>query len=302
MVKVEETSYSIYGKCVSISNGSVEIKVTTDVGPRIIYLGIDGGKNMMFEDVNDEISSRGDYFDTNFKKGEAWHIYGGHRLWKSEEEFATYAPDNYPVKVEYIDGGAIFTADTEKMTGLTKSMKITMNDAGEITIVHSFKNDGKEDFKGALWSLSVMAPGGKVFVPLNTANTGWLSNRNLVLWSYDDVNDHRLEIRNDGIVITQDATVSDDNNLKIGTFTPKGYVYHLLPQGLFKKTLDTIKEGRIYPDNMCNVEVYTSFRMAEIESLSPIYTLAPNETADHVEKWNIYAPSSSEYKSVAEQL
>ena len=299
MINITECTYSIYGRCVSITNGRVEIRVTRDIGPRIIYLSIDGEPNMMFEDRDDAINSKGDYFDTNFKKGEAWHIYGGHRLWKSEEEFATYAPDNYPVDVKYLDNGAIFTAPTEKMTGLTKTLTITMAEDGTIAIEHKFKNDGSETFKGALWALSVMAPGSKVYVPLNTADTGWLSNRNIVLWSYDDVNDHRLTINNDGIRIVQDATVSEDNNLKIGTFTPMGYVYNLQPCALFRKTLDSIKEGMIYPDNMCNVEVYTSFRMAEIETLSPMYTLAVGEEATHTEKWNVYAKDSDEYKAIA---
>ena len=302
MVNVTESTYSIYGNVVSISNGDVEIKVTTDVGPRIIYLACGDGKNMMFEDLEDGIHESGEYFDIHFKMGEAWHIYGGHRLWKSEEEYATYAPDNYPVDVKYIDGGAIFTANTEKMTGLTKSLKVTMDDAGKITIEHKFVNDGEETFKGALWALTVMAPGGKVFVPLNTANTGWLSNRNLVLWSYDDIKDHRFDLRNDGIVITQDASVASDDNFKVGTLSPMGYVYHLLPDGLFRKAVPAINDGMAYPDNMCNIEVFTSFRMAEIETLSPMYTLEVGEEATHIEEWNVFAPGSAEYEEMASRL
>ena len=298
MVDIQNCAYSIFGNCVSMTNGHVEIKVTTDVGPRIIYLAVDGGKNMMFEDLKDGIHESGEYFDTNFKKGEAWHIYGGHRLWKSEEEYATYAPDNYKVTVEYLKNGAIFTAPTEKMTGITKTLTITMADDGTVTIEHKFRNDGEATFRGALWALTVMAPGGKVMVPLNTANTGWLSNRNMVLWSYDDVHDHRFDIKDDAFVITQDATVGDADNFKVGTMTPMGHVYHLLPQGLFVKHVPAIKEGMIYPDNMCNVEVFTSFRMAEIETLSPLYTLEQGEEATHTEQWNVYAPGSAKYEEM----
>ncbi len=302
MVTVSKETYSIFGNVVNITNGKTELKVTTDIGPRVIYLGFKGGSNFMYEDINDAINLGGEYFDKNFKSGESWHIYGGHRLWKSEEEFATYAPDNYPVEVEYIENGAVFTSAAEKMTGLKKSVKITMSDDGEITLEHRFDKVGGEKMECSLWALTVTAPNGVAYVPLSTEDTGWLSNRNLVLWSYDNVRDERFDLRNDAFVIKQDASVDSDNNLKIGTLSPIGKAYEVYSFGMFEKSFAPFASGVKYPDNMCNLEIYTSFRMTEIESLSPMYTLSAGDSATHTEKWRIYSPDSKEYAEISGKI
>lgn len=302
MITVSNDKYSIFGNVVSITNGNVEIKVTTDIGPRVIYLGFKGGDNFMYEDINDAINQKGEYFDKNFKKDEGWHIYGGHRLWKSEEEYATYAPDNYPVEVEYLGNGAVFTSDAEKMTGLKKSIKITMSEDGEITLEHRFDKVSGEKTECSLWALTVTAPNGVAYVPMSTENTGWLSNRNIVLWSYDNVRDERFDLRNDAIVIKQDSSVDGDNNLKIGTLSPIGKAYEVYPFGMFEKSFEPFRSGIKYPDNMCNLEIYTSFRMMEVESLSPMYTLNVGDSATHVEKWKIHDPKSKEYAEISDKI
>ena len=78
----EEASYKNYGKCLSISNGAIEVLVTVDVGPRIIRCACAGKENMMFEDIG-----RGTTHDVSqlYGEGKTWNIYGGHRLWMSPE-------------------------------------------------------------------------------------------------------------------------------------------------------------------------------------------------------------------------
>ena len=46
-VKIIKTEYLGWTNCVKISNGIVELIVTTDVGPRIIHYGFKGGPNHM---------------------------------------------------------------------------------------------------------------------------------------------------------------------------------------------------------------------------------------------------------------
>ena len=36
MIKIKETTYGNFGKCLAISNDTMEIYVTIDIGPRII--------------------------------------------------------------------------------------------------------------------------------------------------------------------------------------------------------------------------------------------------------------------------
>ena len=73
--------------------------ITIDIGPRIIYYGTDNF-NFFNEDIDRNISKSGEYFDKEYKVGETWYLYGGHRVWKSPENLDTYTPDNYPIDYE----------------------------------------------------------------------------------------------------------------------------------------------------------------------------------------------------------
>ena len=50
MVQIEKTeiSHSQWGRCVRLSNGTIELLATVDFGPRIIYFGAVGGVNEFF--------------------------------------------------------------------------------------------------------------------------------------------------------------------------------------------------------------------------------------------------------------
>ena len=56
---------------------------------------------------------------------------------------------------------------------------------------------------------------------------------------------------------------------------------------LFVKKFD-YDENATYPDNGCNCESYTNFKIMEIESLGPVTHLKPGETVSFVEKWNLF--------------
>ena len=45
-----------FGKCLEISNGEINAIITIDFGPRIIRYGFVDGENMLYEDINREIS------------------------------------------------------------------------------------------------------------------------------------------------------------------------------------------------------------------------------------------------------
>ncbi|MGL4554687.1 MAG: hypothetical protein ACRC33_26270, partial [Gemmataceae bacterium] len=47
-------------------------------------------------------------------------------------------------------------------------------------------------------------------------------------------------------------------------------------------------EGAAYPDRGCNVETFTDADMLEMETLSPLVTLAPGEAVTHAEAWSLH--------------
>ncbi len=283
MVKIENTTYKQFGTCCRITNGKYELLVTTDLGPRVIFYGKVGGENIMYEDIEDLINKDGEFFDKNLPGKGAWHIYGGHRLWKSPEYMDTYYPDNEKVSVELLDNGAVFTSNPEITTGIQKAIKITMQDDGKVELVHSFTNVAGADSPAiSMWGLTVLDKGAKAYIPLSQEDTGFLANRNLVLWPYTDIKDERLAIENNMVTLAQKNIAQP---IKIGASIKQGV--EVITKGLkFSLDFDYL-DGERYPDFECNVESYTNNIMLEIETLSPLYTLKPGEKKTHIERWNL---------------
>lgn len=280
---MEYINYKNFGKCAKLSKGGKTMLVTVDVGPRIIFYGYDNGENIFYEDIDDNINRDSDYIKKNLKGKGIWHIYGGHRIWKSPEYEDSYYPDNSPVKVLELSNGTSFVSDTEITTGLQKVMNIYMDDDGNATIDHIFINNGNcPTSKIALWTLSVMDKGAKAEIPLSTKDTGLLANRNLVLWSYTDLNDKRLDIQNDKITLSQ--RTDTDKAVKIGTYVEKQVKVYIKDM-VFTKDFDR-KEGD-YADFCCNVECYTNKHMLEIESLSNLQSLEIGQSLIHSEHWTL---------------
>jgi hypothetical protein len=43
-----------------------------------------------------------------------------------------------------------------------------------------------------------------------------------------------------------------------------------------------------YPDNGCNLEIFTNARMLELESVGPLTELGSGESLEHVEHWELH--------------
>lgn len=279
---MQYVDYKHYGKCAKLSNGGKTILVTVEVGPRIIYYGFDGGENIFYEDEKDLINKGGEFFDTNLAGKGIWHIYGGHRLWKCPEYIDTYYPDNAPVQVLDDGDSVTFVSDVEITTGLQKSIKITMDENGSATVEHKFVNKGNTATSPiALWALSVMDKGARAYIPISTQDTGLLPNRNLSLWSYTDIKDDRLEILNDSVILQQKNV---EQPIKVGTFTCGAVSVDI--KGM-KFGIEFNSPDGEYGDNNCNIETYTNDIMLEIETLSPLKSLAVGEEFVHIEKWSL---------------
>ena len=89
---MEKIAYGGWPNCIRLRNRRMELVVTTDVGPRIMRLAFRGGPNLLKE-YPEHLGKRG---------GNAWRLYGGHRLWHAPEASPrTYWPDNVPVASQW---------------------------------------------------------------------------------------------------------------------------------------------------------------------------------------------------------
>jgi hypothetical protein len=261
----------------------MEVFVTLDIGPRIIKCNLKDHENMMFEDVERNFSND---VSSLFGEGKTWYTYGGHRIWLSPESFPeTYYPDNDKVIYSIVPGGAEFLPPVQDVTGIQITVKLEMaEDAPKVKITHTITNKNAIPVKGSVWCLSVMASGGTALVPQPTEDTGLLPNRSLVMWPYARFSDSRFTICDKYLAVTQDTNATDA--FKLGINNTSGYSAYINNGQALVKYIE-YQKGAEYPDGGCSTEVYSNNLFEELESLSPLYDLKPEESMVHTETWTL---------------
>jgi hypothetical protein len=275
MITVNKKSFQGWENCISISNGKVEVIVTTDVGPRIIGYSVNSGKNHMA--VFPETAGQAG--------GTEFISYGGHRLWHAPEDaIRTYQPDNNPVEYRIVEDGVILHAAIEQETKLSKSMRVTMDEDGTVYIDHRITNHGMFDVEVALWGLSMFDVGGLLIVPNSNHDTGLWANRQVAVWPYCAMNDERVYWGDKYITVKQ---MDMKNAFKFGTSCHRGWAAYFNHNNLVVKEFPFFENAE-YPNFECNFESYTNDRFIEIESLTPMVVIPSEEYEEYTEVWHIF--------------
>ena len=272
---MKKTKFMGWKNCIELTSGQFRIIVTTDIGPRIIGAFLGDSDNLVY--VDPETAG-------NTVNKKEWQIYGGHRLWHSpEEKPRTYVPDNKPVEVKKTKEGTMFSSGIEKETGISKSYTIKPLGKQRFRIIHRIRNENPWDVELAAWALSVMAPGGTAVVPLPQGNKkALLPNRYLTIWPYTNMADKRVTWGKSYTLVKQD--VKAKTAFKIGLNCEDNWLAYANNGVALRKRFEHLADAE-YPDNGCSIEVYTNDFMLEIETLSPLYLLAPEEEIIHIEEW-----------------
>ncbi len=282
-VKIEKVKYSHYGECYKLSNGTVDVLVTLDVGPRVIFYGFTGGENNLAELGPDA------KVPTEF--GE-WHPWGGHRLWHAPEVLPrSYMPDNGPVESEMIGKSTVRVAPAlEKETGIQKQIHVSLDREGTgVTLTHILTNKGIWPLELAPWALTIVRGGGQTILPQEpfvSHDDKLLPARSLTLWGFTDMSDPRWTFGKKYVRLKTDSKITG-NPQKIGAMNKLGWAGYLRDRTLFIKRFPYI-EGANYPDYGCNFETYTDGDFMEVETLAPLVKLEPGESATHVEHWYLF--------------
>ncbi|MCS7310779.1 MAG: hypothetical protein NZ741_11220 [Armatimonadetes bacterium] len=280
----EKVSYGGWANCVRLSNGRMELIVTTDVGPRVIRCGFVGGQNLFHEFPNDRGKTG----------GTEWRPYGGHRLWHAPEQMPrTYAPDNEPVQYHWDGKTLTLTQAVEASTGIVKQIEVTLSpDREHVKLVHRLVNKNLWDIEAAPWCLTFMAQGGQAILPQEPYiphSQYLLPARPLVLWHYTDMRDPRWTWGTKYIQLRQDPTVAPDDRgkQKIGMLNKQGWAAYVLKGEVFLKRY-AYDPNATYPDYGCNTEVFTNADMLELETLGPLSKIPAGGSVEHVEHWFLF--------------
>ncbi|MBN2310712.1 MAG: hypothetical protein JXR94_17195 [Candidatus Hydrogenedentes bacterium] len=293
---METMAYGGWPNCVRLSNGRVDLVVTTDVGPRIIRFGFAGGQNL-FKEYAEQLGKTG---------GDEWRIYGGHRLWHAPEaKPRTYAPDNGPVTHEWNGSTLRITQPVEASTGIQKQMEISLDaDADHVTVLHRLINRNQWEVELAPWSLTVMTQKGRAIFPQEPYiphTEKLLPARPLVLWNYTDMADPRWTWGAKYVQLQQDPKATAPQ--KIGILNTLGWAAYTLDGDVFVKRFPCVAGGE-YPDYGVNNETFTNDEMLEMESVGPLAPLAADGgMAEHTESWYLFkADLSTDEAALEKQL
>lgn len=285
MFRIEEKiEFLELPNCIRLTNGDVEIIVTTDVGPRILKYSFVGGENILGLHPEAKVETPlGDF-----------KPYGGHRLWIAPEKMPeSYAPDNSPV--EYFSdekkNSIRLIQPVENTTETRKELEVTLDKKGSgVSIKHKIANSGAETIEAAAWAITITRGGGEALIPNEPfaphGDGNLLPVRNLALWSYTDLTDSRFAFDNDFIRLRTDEKKTQAQ--KIGVLNKREFVVYR------RENLELIKRFKFhknaeYPDMNSNTEVYTAGSYIEVETLSPLEKIAPGNSIEYAERWELFS-------------
>jgi len=283
---VERVSYRGWKNSWRISNGTVEVIVLADVGPRILRYAFCGDTENIFHEVEADAGRTG---------GSDFRLYGGHRLWAWPEIARTYFPDSRPIRVLPSETSIRFVAPTEDLSpgeGLQKEMEVCLEAGGTtVRVEHTIANRRTGFVEIAVWCPTMMRAGGRAILPLPARvamdSEHYQSVGPLTLWSCTDLADPRWRFGTDFIQLKQEKPRERFPEQMTGIFNPAGWGAYYSAGTVFIKRTDLVAGAR-YPDFGCNIEIFTNGDFLELESLSPITTLKPGECARHTETWTLF--------------
>lgn len=280
---MERIRYREFENCIRLTNGEIEIIVSTEFGPRILAYNFIGGKSVLGIHQDAKVENALGVFKPD----------GGHRLWIAPESMPnSYAPDNSPVEYFHDEekNSLRLTQPPEKITATQKEITISPDAKGSgVEVHHKITNLGEREIECAAWALTIMRSGGEIFIPNEpfvpySAET-LLPVRNLTVWSYTNLSDSRWRFDDEFIRLKIDENKPDAQ--KIGVLNAQGWAKYKLEDVEFIKRFEHL-ENEIYPDMNSNTEVYTAGNFVEIETLAPLRKLGKDDSTEHTEKWELF--------------
>jgi hypothetical protein len=216
-----------------------------------------------------------------------------------EDPILSYGLDDSPVEIIPIENGLKITKPTEADSGIEKSIQVVLpDDRPRAVITHQLKNSSSLPVKFAPWAITQFRTGGTAILPLNDVDTGFLPNRNLVLWPYTDLTNGNLLLGRRYLLVN----AAMESPFKIGFANPIGWLAYWLEDILFVKSAGYVAQA-IYPDHGSSSECYCNSQFLELETLGPLQMIQPGDSIQHVETWQLFhAPTQPVNEPDIQQL
>ncbi|HEX3462989.1 MAG TPA: hypothetical protein VHS78_02905 [Candidatus Elarobacter sp.] len=265
-----------------LTNGEVELRAPRAYGPRITHYGFAGGPNLFGDGAQAKRET----------PHGLWRAYGGHRLWAAPESFPeTYTVDDAPPEIASdSELRATLRRARDPRTGLVATMEVELAPRGsEVVVTHVLTNEGASPRRLAPWGLTVVRGGGCALIPnpeFRPQPEALLPARTMALWSYTDLSDPRFAFGPRFVRLRVDPARTSPT--KIGVACERGWFAYAVERTAFV-VHSLYDPSADYPDRGCSVEVYAEGPFCEVETLAPLVTLQPGESARHAERWSLRA-------------
>ena len=282
-MSITTTQYAGH-EALRIQAGAIDLMVTTSVGPRILGLLTNDGRNAFAELPGMTLPCPG---------SPPVHLYGGHRHWAAPEDpRVTYRPDDDPVEVVETDDGVRLITGTDEVAGTSRETVIHVTGPERLTVEHHVINRHDTPQRLAGWAITMLQPGGRAWLPMLTEPFdpgGFQGQRNIVLWAYARQDDPRLVISDSAIEVRASAAagLDKDDRFKVGSALRRGWVAHWRDGILFVKRA-AHDESREYADLAASGQIFSHVDFTELETLGPLTDLAPGESTIHSERWEVH--------------
>ena len=148
-------------------------------------------------------------------------------------------------------------------------------------------NTGSNPFHLGPWAVTMLRPGGEAILPLQSETDdphGLWANRQLVFWPYTDIRSAHLTLSNRSVIVTANMTTGA---LKIGAPNPTGWMAYRFQNTLFVKR-SVYQPDRVYLDRQASSQIYCNPSVIELETLGPVLNLAPGQSTQHQEIWQVF--------------
>ncbi len=270
-----------------IEAGRVQLMVTTSVGPRVLGLLTEDGRNHFAELPDMTLDCPG---------SDPIHLRGGSRLWAAPEDpRVTYRPDDDAVGVEEIPDGVRLATRPDPVSETSRDISLTVTGPERFALDYRVVNRADRPQRLAAWAITMMRAGGRAWLPVLTEPFdagGFQGQRNIVLWSYARNDDPRFRLSDHAVEVH--ASVDPDlGRFKVGTSLRRGWVAHWAAGLMLVKYAGHV-ESREYADMGSSGQVYSQHDFTELETLGPLTDLGPGEAAEHHEDWAIHLVDQAE--------
>ena len=292
--------------CVRVVGGPLEPVILRTGGPRII--GLERGGLNLFAVCPDAV--------LHAPGVPPLRLHGGHRLWEAPEVPAlTYRPDADPIDVAVDGMTVVVSGPVDSTSGLRREIRLRLAPGREaIDVDHVVANHGSQSHRLAPWALTMLPLGGEALLPQARPSHGgeaFQPLRSLVLWPYTRLDDPRLKLGDDLIVLrapasprtTPGGTGADlANPFKIGWPNARGWLAYRNRGTVFVKSARE-KPGARYADFGASAQSFVNNGWLELETLGPTVMLRPGASTRHRERWLVAdAPAGEPADALARRL